>query len=193
MATSVPGLACKWYTALSSSGHARVGTSSLRHGSTAFPHSSRLLPYSVSLRSARCGLRCRSGLRAARYDAIRIAMYSGRDTALVRRVAMYIRCQRYVVCGTLYINALLKRVLEHSARRVPSGCASGARPGAFCSARAERKRCWSASWSILLGVGRADALLERVLKHSARRVPSGCASGARPGACCSAWAERMRF
>ena len=30
--------------------------------------------------------------------------------------------------------------------------------------------------SILLGVCRADALLERVLEHSARRVPSGCAS-----------------
>ena len=30
-------------------------------------------------------------------------MYSGRDTALVRRVAMYIRYERYVVCGTLYI------------------------------------------------------------------------------------------
>ena len=202
MATSVPGLACKWYTALSSSGHARVGTSSLRHGSTAFPHSSRLLPYSVSLRSARCGLRCRSGLRAARYDAIRIAMYSGRDTALVRRVAMYIRYERYVVCGTLYINALLKRVLEHSARRVPSGCASGARRGAFCSVSAEQNAYaeraitkQNGSKCNPHGERRAERFRAGVKIQSAWQVPSRtrtrCACGARPGAFCSASAERM--
>ena len=98
-----------------------------------------------------------------------------------------------ILLGVGRADALLKRVQEHPARRGPSGCASGARAGAFCSASAERMRLWSASWSILLGVCRADALLERVLEHSARRLPSGCASGARSGAFCSAWAERMRF
>ena len=50
-------------------------------------------------------------------------------------------------------------------RCAPSGCACAARPGAFCSAWAERMRFWNASWSILLGVGRADALLECVVEE----------------------------
>ena len=66
-------------------------------------------------------------------------------------------------------------------------------PEAVCSACPERMRFRSASWSMLLGVGRADALLNRVLEHSARRGPNGCASGAGPGALCSASAERMRL
>ena len=111
---------------------------------------------------------------------------------------------RSILLDLCRADALAARELEHSARRVPSGCASGARRGAFCSVSAEQNAYaeraitkQNGSKCNPHGERRAERFRAGVKIQSAWQVPSRtrtrCACGARPGAFCSASAERMRF